>query len=656
MVGQTLSHYRILEKLGEGASAVVYKADDLSLGRAVVVKVVSPDLSMDPATLTRFEHEARTASSLNHPNICTVYEINQHQGCHFIVMERLEGEELSRVIRRAPVDPYRAIELVIQIADALDAAHAERILHRDLKPANIFVSERDQVKLLDFGLAMLLPAGRQTAPAVGLRPRPTVGGTVPYMSPEQTRGEELDARSDLFAVGVVMYEMLTACRPFSGSDSAAVLDAIARCTPVPMRDLNPAVSPELERIVSKALEKNRKLRFQTASDLRADLLRLKRDLDSTTTLLPARPDAPASASRISAHRVASHRWRSAGQGVRRVVAGTAIGLGLLVLATVAFEAMSARGAAQPAAPETFAAATLGSVDDVVLPAAAASVVTPPAPLPERSPSDRVAVAAPAAGSVAIVPVEAPAPAESGAAEWAKRELAVARAKLDAKLYDQALVTLRTVAAAQDAGPAGVEAHFLIASVHEQQQQFEDAMAAYVEIVHRFPDDPRAPEGLFQMAQNTLRTRRPDRQDEARRLFTQAASGYPQSSWAPRALVARGELEERERLYQHDDVLGASVPAALVTYREVVGQYASSAPAEIAHWRMAQILIDLKRYELAAQTLSGLATTFPDTRYDAWFTAGEVFDRRLHDRASAAAAYARVPRSSPRFNDAQKRLR
>ena len=264
MTGEILSHYRVLDKLGEGATAVVHKAEDLELGRPVALKLVPSELAADYAALTRFRHEARMASSLNHPNICTIYEIAEHAGRHFIVMELLEGQVLSKIIGGRPMDSYRAVEIAIQIADALDAAHAEDVVHRDIKPANIFVTQRDHVKILDFGLAVLLPPGPAGPQTTVMRAGMT-GGTVPYMSPEQTRGEELDARSDLFSTGVVLYEMVTGRRAFNGVHNPAIMDAIVSQSPVPPRDLNPAILPELERIISKALEKNRKLRFQTAS-------------------------------------------------------------------------------------------------------------------------------------------------------------------------------------------------------------------------------------------------------------------------------------------------------------------------------------------------------------------------------------------------------
>ena len=354
MIGTTVSHYRILEKLGDGSTAVVYMADDLALGRAVALKLVPPGLSGDYALITRFQHEARTASSLNHPNICTIYEIAEHDGRHFIVMELLEGHVLSKLISGRPLDAYRAVELAIQIADGLEAAHREGIVHRDIKPPNIFVTHRDQVKILDFGLAMLLPSGtigeKTVSPVKRLN---AIGGTVPYMSPEQARGEELDPRSDLFSMGIVLYEMITGRRAFTGGDQAAIMDAIANHSPLPPRELNPAVPVELERIISKALEKNRKLRFQTASDLRADLQRLKRDFDSDAAVMVRSETNPGDGRRPSPPRAKSRPLQSTSRSAR--VAVSVLAAGALAAIMGVFSLRSAPPhAAVPALPASVA--------------------------------------------------------------------------------------------------------------------------------------------------------------------------------------------------------------------------------------------------------------------------------------------------------------
>ena len=721
LVGQTLGHYKILDQLGAGGMGVVYRAQDTHLGRQVALKVLPASSSTtDDETVERFRREARTASALNHPNICTIYGFDEHEGQLYLAMELLDGDPLDRRLSGRPLDLRNMLDIATQVADALDAAHAEGILHRDVKPANIFLTRRGQVKMLDFGLAKLSPEYRRRSSHVDGKNETRVAehftskagttvGTIAYMSPEQARGDDVDPRTDLFSFGVVLYEMATGKQSFPGHTTAVVFDGILNRDPIPPSTINGMLPSELDRIISKALEKDRSLRYQTAADIGADLKRLRRDSGSkqgVPTLSGVTSPADAATVVMNSTQVAGARsgvgnpstiTSSDPSAVIRAAAKTpwfwGAGVAVLAIAAVAagVGAFLANRGARPASSDPSQAAAPPSQPTVTAP--------PPAGIPgpaNATPPQTAASAGATPSMVATPPVQPPAagtqiaagsgsagakpaptdgatiggakpPAKVGPASAvptpvsrdseAAQRLDVAKAKLANHLNDQALADLRQIIVEYPNTAPAAEAAFLAADVYEKTGQHDEAMAAFVEFEQRFAKDRRAAESKLRRAQILARRADEPSQLRARQLMGDVAREYSGTPHAQLALNLKLRLEtERKSLRDIDPVLKVEVPAVMVTLREFIDQFPNTPQAMAYRNRLVSMLTAMDRHEEAAHVLEELATRAGANAPELWFRLGDIYERRLKNLEKAREAYTKIPQSSPRYNEAQRRMK
>ena len=666
--GTIVSHYRITEQLGEGGMGVVYRADDLSLGRPVALKFLPAEQAEEAPNVARFEGEARSLSAANHPNICTIHEIGTHEGRPFLAMELLEGEALHHVIDRGPAPLNLILEVGISVADALEAAHQAGLVHRDVKPGNIFITSRGQVKVLDFGLAKpMQAAGAGDGALPALTQTGLTMGTVSYMSPEQARGERLDGRSDVFSLGLVLHEMATGQQTYGGATAAVVFDALLNHPPAPIGPINPALPAALQDIISRALEKDPTVRYQRAADLRDALDVLRREFDAgrtparsrsevlstlAETMTPASrgvraAETPAPPGLIDAAKAAAGRRpvpEPAPPVRRRPWPWVAGGVAIVVLAVVLawWQAQTGRGDA-PARRPTAASARAGSG-------------TTPAPL-AQAPASAVTAPQDAPASQAAVPAAAPPDARPApAAPDGAADLAVMRAKAGHKLYDEVIADAATFAAAHRSSPLVAEAAFLAAEAWRASGRADTARGAYVEFGTRYPGSPRAPEALYRLAELTAAAKSPSGAEDARRLFDEVATRYAFNvRWAAPALWEKSVIEERLKLREFDKTLQTSVPSALVSLRTLTHRFPTSPAAEAGWWRLADLYQGINRHVHAAEALTRMAESFPNTRYDAWFRAGDIYEKKVKDKERARPAYEQVPGASPRYKEARKRL-
>jgi TolA-binding protein len=623
-------------------------------------------------------------------------------------MELLDGEPLDRKLSGRPVELKLLLDIGAQVADALDAAHAEGILHRDVKPANIFLTRRGPVKVLDFGLAKLSPqhrrsgrhadAGHETSPpehftsVVG-----TTVGTIAYMSPEQARGDEIDPRTDLFSFGVVLYEMATGRQSFPCHTTAVVFDGILNRDPAPPSAFNAALPAELDRIVSKSLEKDRALRYQTAADLGADLKRLRRDSGSRQGVTAAMsgksmtagaptvviasgtatqiggPSGIGGSPTVAAANVAANLPASDPSTILRNAAKTpwfwGAGVGILAIAAVAagIGAYFANRGGAPAAIEHVTPPAPAAAPSAPSPAATTATTAPPPPAAPATANPPVQVAPAAGGAVAKAAVGTnasgsrttgkPAPAALPASRDAEAAqlLEVAKAKLTNNLTDQALADLRHIIVEFPASRAAAESAFLAAEIHEKTGRMDDAMAAYVEFESRFGRDNRVADAKLRRSAILGRQRQPKAQALSLQLLNDVARDFPSTPQAQAALQAKLRIEtERKELRAIDPVTKQEGPAVVATLRTLIAQFPDAPQAMVIRNRLALTLSQIDRHAEAAQVLEDLGARGGNPM-DVWFRLGELYERRLNQPAKAREAYAKVPVGSPRYGDAQKRL-
>ena len=553
---------------------------------------------------------------------------------------------------------------------------------------------------------MALDASAQTVAAQILTTVGMAVGTVAYMSPEQARGEELDTRSDLFSLGVVLHEMATGRQAFAGPTAAVVFDAILNRTPPPIVSVNPEVPLELERIIDKAIEKDRLLRYQHAADLKSDLARLKRDRESGRVSIgglsesrsgvrPAAGVAPASTAGVAAAPPASADSvptapsspaiaaplvpppvvkppapvkKSNTAAIAAAVVGVlVVGAGATYFLTRSQAEPTPTAAVEPApAPATTEPLPVTEpppTEPVVDPNAAAAPATDtPAPVPAPAPTRRTppaAAAVPPPTATAATPPPAPAPAPTPAAapepDPVSQAVEAALPAMERKQFDAALAELQAALGQRPTSPNAPQARLMIARIYDRQNRVDAALAAYSDLRATYPKDPASADALLRMADLVQQTKQSDRTKVARSYLDQIVANFPTTNVAPRALAQRAGIEEREDVKVTDPVLQRVVPAALVSYRQLVEAYPHTAPAEGAYLKLAQYYDDLKRYDLEVQAWIGLGSYFPKTRHDPWWQAGELYERRLRDIAKAKDAYGRVPSTSRRYKDAQKKV-
>ena len=650
--------YVILAELGKAGSVTSYRALQAAPNRTVTIQVLPQELVSDPVLLERFHQQAKQIALLQHPNLVQILDIGEDSGRLYVVTEFLAGSTLHELLRQKRLTLQQALQVVKEVAKGLDYAHRNGVLHRQLNSKNILVSpDLSVVKVTNMGVGPVESPNRYgdtiTTDQMTL-------GSFHYLAPEQTEDpSKVDQRADIYSLGVIFYELLTGRVPVGKFSLPS--------------QLNSELRSEVDPIVLKCLADDPDARYPTVLRLLADLDRLEETL--RIRLIDELQGISRGTSKL---------FRPPGlQGRRRTLLIYGAGA-LLLVVLAALALMLPRGnsggsvSSQPvAAPAPVPAATSGAppaapeASSPALPPSqsARPAQTPPgnaANTPTARPQEAQPTKPPATSAAPVANAAKPAsPPPKDLRPAARPEIPsgrdstagdyqVALGKFEAKLYDQALADARLLLEEHPTSSVAPQTYLLVAQIHLAQDHNEDAMAALIELHNRYPKDPRAPEALFQLAQLVLQSKRKDKELDAAGTFGELADQYPTNPWAVRALAAKAQLEEREKMRQQDPILSLTVPSELVTYRALVERFPTASAAEIALWKLGELYSELKRYDLAVQSYAKLGEGFPNTQYDAWFEAGELYEKKLKDSAQAMAAYLKVPDRSRHFKEAQKR--
>ncbi|MEO8277304.1 MAG: protein kinase [Thermoanaerobaculia bacterium] len=667
-VPKQIGPYEILGPLGKGGMGAVYKAMQPSLNRIVAIKVLPPDFAKDADAVARFHREAQTVAMLSHPNIVQIIDKGEDNGILYFAMEYVEGTSLDVVLRQRRLSLQEVVQVIKQIGRGLGAAHRAGVVHRDLNPRNILVSPTlSVVKLADFGISRVESVARTLGT---LTTREMTLGSLHYLAPEQAvDASAVDHRADIYSLGVVFYEALTGRMPLGKFNLPS--------------ELNKDLPSEIDPVVLKCLATEPGDRYATVGQLLEDIDKLEEML--RFQLLDELKGLRRGTSMLFKKGSTSFQRNRGMLVLVGVLVLIVAGVGGWLLLTPAEEP---GGKAQPSLSTATTSATIPTTTadpKAVNPAASAQspgtvatgttapptdpapgpavpstlaanpavATTPPAdqkPKPSATPAKTSTVPTVAA----LSPVdEKPKTAKPGV-DPAVADLEVAKGKFDAKLFDQALTDAKSVVDRYPNSPVAIDGYYLIAKALTSLQRGKEALGAYVEIQSRFRSDPRAAEAAFQQAKLVQAADTKKTTEEARKLYGDLATNYPTSNWSARALAAKAEIERDQRISVRDAALGVAAPAALGTYRDLTDRFPADAVAEKAWWELGQMYEDLKRWDLAAHAYEELGLHFSKTRYDAWYSAAEIYDRKLKDSAKAKTAYSMVPSGSSHFKDAQKK--